>query len=371
MAGSDKHLKQLWRRESMDIEKKIELVKKKPTIEVVGEQQLREVFENYPHPKHYIGFEISGMVHLGTGLMTALKIRDFLEAGIKPTIFLADYHAWINNKLGGDLNRIQKIAKGYFKHAFISLGLGEDKVKYILASEIYDNEYWKDVINITRHTTIHRMLRATAIMGRKESEAQHVSFLLYPAMQAADIFKLDVQIAHAGIDQRKAHMLAKDVHDKIGKKNFVAVHTTLIPGLQGITRMNPTEEEFIEAKMSKSRPESCIFIHDSEEEIKSKIEKAYCPPKVIEGNPIISMADNLILRDRSLKVERPAKFGGDLEIGSYEELVKIYGEGKLHPLDLKNAVARELVEMLRPSREYFERNKKYLEEIKEIVGRRE
>ena len=115
----------------MDIETKIELVKKKPTIEVIGEHQLREVFENYSHPKHYIGFEISGMVHLGTGLMTALKINDFLQAGVKPMIFLADYHAWINNKLGGDLERIQKIAKGYFKHAFISLGLEEDKVKYL------------------------------------------------------------------------------------------------------------------------------------------------------------------------------------------------------------------------------------------------
>ncbi|MGB9719315.1 MAG: tyrosine--tRNA ligase [Candidatus Anstonellales archaeon] len=350
----------------MDIEKKIELVKKKPTIEVVGEHQLREVFENYSHPKHYIGFEISGMAHLGTGLLTAVKINDFLKAGIKPMIFLADYHAWINNKLGGDLKRIQRIATGYFKHAFISLGLTEDKVKYILASKIYDNEYWKDVINITRHTTINRMLRATAIMGRKESEAQHVSFLLYPAMQAADIFKLDVQIAHSGIDQRKAHMLAKDVYDKIGKKNFVAVHTTLIPGLQGVTRMNPSEEDFIEAKMSKSKPESCIFIHDSEEEIKSKIGKAYCPPKIIEGNPIVSIAENLILRERSLKIERPAKFGGDLEIEKYEELAKLYSEGKLHPLDLKNAVARELIRMLEPSREYFSKNREYLEEIKEV-----
>lgn len=349
----------------MDIERKIELVKKKPTIEVVGEHQLREVFENYNHPKHYIGFEISGMVHLGTGLMTALKINDFIEAGIRPTIFLADYHAWINNKLGGDLKKIRQIATGYFKHAFISLGLSEEKVEYVLASEIYDNEYWKDVIDITRHTTIKRMLRATTIMGRKESEAQHVSFLLYPAMQAADIFKLDVQIAHAGMDQRKAHMLAKDVCEKIGKKNFVAVHTALLPGLQGIRKMNPTEDEIIEAKMSKSKPESCIFIHDSEEEIRSKIEKAYCPPKVIEGNPIISIAENLILRDRSLKIERPAKFGGDLEVENYEELAKLYSEGKLHPLDLKNAVATELIKMLKPSREYFEKNKEYLEEIKE------
>ncbi|MBI2079414.1 tyrosine--tRNA ligase, partial [Candidatus Micrarchaeota archaeon] len=151
----------------MDIETKIELVKKKPTEEIVTEQDLREIFETYAHPKHYIGFEISGMVHLGSGLCTALKLKDFLEAGIKPTILLADYHAWINGKLGGDLDKIQKVGVGYFKHAFISLGLTEEKVQYKMASDICNDDYWKDVLNITKSTTINRMLRCITIMGRK------------------------------------------------------------------------------------------------------------------------------------------------------------------------------------------------------------
>jgi len=352
----------------MDIETKIALVKKKPIEEVVTEQDLRTIFENYAHPKHYIGFEISGMVHIGSGLCTSLKLRDFLQAGIKPTIFLADYHSYINGKLGGDLKKIQEIAKGYFEHAFISLGLEEGKVEYVLASELYDNDYWADVLRVSKDTTIKRMLRCITIMGRKEGDATSSAVVLYPAMQAADIFMLDVQIAHAGMDQRKVHMLARELSHSY-KKDFVAVHGHLLPGLQGTQRMNPdaNEEEkeaaLIDAKMSKSVPSSAIFIHDSEDEIKSKIKKAYCPEKVVEGNPIIEYAEYLVLRDNKMKIERPAKFGGDLEIVDAEELKRIYLDGKLHPMDLKNAVSRELCDILRPSREYFAKNKQYLEQI--------
>ena len=370
----------------MDIETKIGLVRKKPTEEIVTEGDLREIFETHAHPKHYIGYEISGMVHIGSGLAVGLKIKDFLEAGIKPTVWLADYHAWINGKLGGDIGKIQKIGEGYFKHALISAGIDDEKVDYLLASKTYarHDEFWADVLRIAKDTTMKRMLRCLTIMGRKESETLSAASMIYPAMQAADIFLLDVQIAHAGMDQRKAHMLAREVAGKF-KKKFAAVHSHLLPGLQGVGRMNgpPTDETFqaalkgeqgkddivemqTEAKMSKSKPDSAIFVHDSEEEIRRKISKAFCPEKIIEGNPIIEYAEHLILRDREMKVERPTKFGGDLAIANSEELRRTYLEGKLHPMDLKNAVAGELIGMLKPSRDYFAKHKEYLEQIKDI-----
>jgi tyrosyl-tRNA synthetase len=117
--------------------------------------------------------------------------------------------------------------------------------------------------------------------------------------------------------------------------------------------------------MSKSVPSSAIFIHDTVEEINSKIRKAYCPEQTLEGNPIIEYAEYLVLRDKKMKIERPAKFGGDIELADATELKTIYQEGKLHPVDLKNAVARELSDILRPSREYFEKNKEYLAQIAE------
>jgi len=350
----------------MDVEGKVELVKRTPTIELVTEEELKSLFETKAHPKHYIGFEISGYVHLGTGLLTALKVKDLMAAGVRPTIFLADYHTWINGKMGGDLELIRKIAAGYFKHAFVALGLPEDKVDYVLASKMYNDEYWKMVLDISRNTTMNRMMRCVTIMGRKETDNLSSAGVLYPAMQAADIFMLGVDIAHGGMDQRKIHMLAREIAPKLGKEKPIALHTGLLAGLQSSLRMNPTEDEVIDAKMSKSVPDSAIFIHESEEEIRRKIGKANCAPKILEGNPIIQYAEMLVLRDRALKIERPAKFGGDLEIADGAQLRSEYSEGKLHPMDLKNAVARELCSMLKPAREYFGKHEEYLKEMEKI-----
>ena len=360
----------------MDIESKVSLVNKAPTSEIVTKEGLKDVFENYNHPKHYIGFEISGKIHVGTGLITALKLQDFIKAGIKPTILLADYHSWLNKKLGGDLNLIKEIAGSYFKHAFISLGLTEDKVDYVLASDIYDKEYWKLMMEISKKTTIKRMLRCTTIMGRKESEANEASFIIYPAMQAADIFKLDIQIAHAGMDQRNVHMLAREVAPKIEKKKPICIHHSLLIGLQGPgTRMEQyvtATERALQMKMSKSKPDTCIFIHDSDDEIKRKIKKAYAPEKIIENNPVFQMAELVLARENELTIERPEKFGGDLILGSAEELRKNYANGDLYPLDLKNTVAQWLIKILEPSRKYFEKkeNKKYIEQINKIIETR-
>lgn len=352
----------------MDIERKIDLVMRPPVSEVLTRDELRGIFENYQHPKHYIGFEISGKVHLGSGLVTALKLRDFMEAGIKPTVFLADYHAWINGKLGGDLEKIQKVATGYFKSAFVSLGLEEDKVNYVLASKIYDGDYWKDVLNICKSTTIARMLRCTTIMGRTEKDALDSASIIYPAMQAADIFKLDVQIMHAGMDQRKVHVLAREIADKFKRKKAVALHHRLLMGLSGPSKMgfeqNEKEDIEISSKMSKSKPETCIYVHDTESEIKAKIAKAYCPEKTIENNPIIEMCEMLIMRNaKPLKISRPAKFGGDVEFANAAELKQAYAGGKLHPMDLKNAACTEMAALLKPSRDYFEKHKELLTQI--------
>ena len=350
----------------MDTEEKVKLVKKAPAQELVTEEDLKTLFETNSHPKHYIGFEISGYAHIGTGLSTALKIKDLLAAGVKPTILLADYHTWINGKLGGDLDKIQEVAQGYFKHCFIALGLPEDKVNYVLASEIYDEDYWKLVMDVSRNTTLNRMLRCITIMGRKETDKTSSASILYPAMQVADIFKLGVQLAHSGMDQRKVHMLARELAPKLGYEKPVALHAKLLPGLQGTTRMNPNDEESIDAKMSKSKPDSAIFVHEAPEEILRKIKKAYCPEKIVEGNPMIEYAENLVLRDRPLKIDRPEKFGGNAEFANSTELREAYSSGALHPMDLKNAVGKELVEMLAPVHEYFRKHPKYLEQMETI-----
>jgi tyrosyl-tRNA synthetase len=115
----------------------------------------------------------------------------------------------------------------------------------------------------------------------------------------------------------------------------------------------------IEMKMSKSNPDSAIFMTDSRKEIKRKINKAYCPEKIVKENPILEYCKYIIFEKfKKFEIERSAKFGGNLEISSYEELRRMYREGKIHPLDLKNAVADVIDKLVKPVREHFKKNKK-------------
>lgn len=158
--------------------------------------------------------------------------------------------------------------------------------------------------------------------------------------------------------------MAREVAEKLKWKKPAVVSHHMIMGLEG--RKEPegfeTEKGFdseISSKMSKSKPQTCIYVHDSEEQILEKMNKAFCEPKNIENNPVLEYAKHIIFRGfKDIKIERPKKFGGDLALGSYSELEKNFKEGKLHPLDLKKSVAIHLNEMIQPVREHFEKNKK-------------
>jgi tyrosyl-tRNA synthetase len=129
------------------------------------------------------------------------------------------------------------------------------------------------------------------------------------------------------------------------------------------------EEGIIDIKMSKSKPESAIFIHDSPEDIKRKIERAYCPPKEVELNPILEIANYILLRGKEKEFEIiNAKTGERRVYTSYAQLENEYKEGKIHPADLKNTVANELIKLLEPAYKHFTEGpgKKYLEEMREI-----
>lgn len=357
----------------MDIEKRIELIKRPPTEEILVEDELRELFETNDHPIAYNGFEPSGLVHLGTGLICAYKMKDFIEAGIRFKIYLACWHAFINNKLGGNMELIKKAAL-HFKHSWISLGVPENKIEFVWPEKEYDDlSYWEKVVKIAKKSTIARIRRTLEIMGRKESEARSVADFLYTPMQVADIFHFNVNICQLGMDQRKANVLAREVGPSLGFWKPICVHHHLLQGLERPPLWplpeDPSQrrEAILSVKMSKSKPDTCIFIYDSPEEIKAKIKRAFCPEKHTEFNPILDITKHIIFREvKIFEIERPPKFGGKVEYHNYKELENDFKEGKLHPLDLKNAVAEKLIEILEPVRKYFERNEEAKEGLKII-----
>jgi len=224
--------------------------------------------------------------------------------------------------------------------------------------------YWADVIRVSKAASVARIKRALTIMGRKEEDAElDASMLIYPAMQVTDIHVLDLDLALGGMDQRHAHMLYRDLAPKLGWKQVIAVHTPLLVGLKGKGRMDA-----IEAKMSKSRPETAILIHDTPEEIARKVEKSFCPPKDTEDNFVTEVARLILLPRGPLRVARPEKFGGDVTFETFEDLAKAYRVGDLHPKDLKAAVASALADRLAPVRRYFAAKPEHLEALRKILA---
>lgn len=331
--------------------------------ETVTLEELKTILKKKKKPKAYIGFEPSGSVHLGWKICTN-KIKDFINCDFDFIVLLADWHAYINDKLDGDIEKIRLCGK-YMEECFSAMGVDKNKIKFIYASDyIGDPRYWEFVLKTAKSTTVARVKRSMDIMGRSENEAEKdLSKLFYPAMQVSDIFYLNIDIAYGGMDQRHAHMLARDVSKKMGVTAPVAIHTPLLTGLQACSRMNP-----LEVKMSKSKPDSMISIHDSPESVIKKMKKAYCPEKTVEGNPILEICKFIIfpeLKEEPFIIERVKKFGGNIELNSYHELEKYYIEG-LHPLDLKNSTANYVNRILQPIHDYFKKNTDTYTKIKDL-----
>jgi len=343
----------------LDVTEKVDLVEKPPTEEIVTKEELIELFKTNSSPKHYMGIEISGFLHLGSLISTGFKINDFLKAGVNCTVFLADWHTVINDKLGGDWDVINKVSK-YYSDAFKLVCPG---VNVVLGSDLYDSrkEYWSELVRFTKHMSLARTMRTLTIMGRSETEEKiDLAKLLYPPMQAVDIHSLDLDIVHAGMDQRKIHMLVRDLFPKMKWKVPVAVHHRLLPGLSG----DAVGEEVL-GKMSKSDPKSGVLIHDLDDEIQSKIKKAWCEEGNTESNPLLVISKDIIFHEfDQMKVERPEKFGGNVEYSDYSQLELDFGAKKLHPTDLKQTVGNYLVKIIGPIRNKLELKPELLDAIK-------
>lgn len=163
--------------------------------------------------------------------------------------------------------------------------------------------------------------------------------ILYPCMQCADIFFLKADVCQLGLDQRKVNVLAREYCDAIKKKDkpIIISHHMMMGLKKG------------QEKMSKSDPDSAIFMEDSVEDVNRKVSKAYCEPQVVEGNPAFDYVKYLVFEKFGKIVVKTEK-GEDKEYTVYDELIKDYKEGLVHPSKLKPAVADAINKMIEPVR---------------------
>lgn len=351
---------------NMTVEKRLELIKSVGE-EIVTEEEMVNLLDNQKTFTTYDGFEPSGRVHIAQGILRAINVNKMIDAGARFNMLVADWHGWANNKLGGNLKNIQTTGK-YLIEIWKLTGMNLKHVNFVWASDFANNsEYWKYVMQIARSSTLKRILRTAQIMGRSESETLQASQILYPCMQCADIFWQNIDVTQLGMDQRKVNMLAREVGPKLFNRKPVVVSHHMLLGLSAPKNSYTNiEEKIMDLKMSKSNPEAAIFMTDTEKQIQQKIRKAYCPEGV-ENNPVLEYAHYFIFEKmNSFKIERPSKFGGDVDFQQYSDLCEAYLKKEVHPADLKNGVAKSINDLVDPVRKEFESNSK-LRELRDQV----
>jgi len=295
------------------------------TVEVITDDELQALIQK-EKKRVYAGYEPSGEIHLGH-MVTINKLMDLRDAGFEVVVLLADLHAFLNRK--GSMEEVRELAD-YNRRCFEAVGLTD--VEFVLGSDVQLNpDYELRVLELSQQITLNRARRSMDEVGR-QMEAPSVSQMIYPIMQMVDIATLGVDAAVGGIDQRKIHMLARDYLPSLGMPAPVCIHTPILNGLDG-------------SKMSSSAG-NYISIADTEDAIKKKIKKAFCPPE-LENNPVLQLMQyHVFPRLGTVSLRRPEKFGGDRDFCAYEALEQAYAAGEVHPMDLKNAAAEGLVEIL-------------------------
>eukprot|EP00920_Eleutheroschizon_duboscqi_P030979 GHVT01075006.1.p1 GENE.GHVT01075006.1~~GHVT01075006.1.p1 ORF type:complete len:306 (+),score=39.86 GHVT01075006.1:812-1729(+) len=298
-------------------------------------------------------------MHIAQGLLKAINVNKLTQAGCVFFFWVADWFAMLNNKMGGDLQKIRRVGE-YFIEVWKAVGMDMRNVRFLWASEEINKHaavYWERVMDVARKFTITRVKRCSQIMGRNEGDEQPSSQILYPCMQCADIFFLKADICQLGMDQRKVNMLAREYCDEIKmKKKPVIISHAMLPGLlEG------------QEKMSKSDPDSAIFMEDSEMDVNRKIKKAFCPPGIVDGNPCVAYVDMIVFPLlKTLNIHRTPANGGDVQFTNLEEFHGAYAAGQLHPADLKPALAKSINQLLEPVRKHFESDPHAKQLVKQI-----
>lgn len=324
----------------MTPEEKFELITRN-LQEVIGEDELKKKLKEKKEISLYWGTMPTGSISIAY-FFPMLKVADFLRAGCKVKILLADLHAALDSVPWADLEKRYEYYQRAITTILETIGVNVSKLEFVKGSEMQlKPEYTYDVLQLSTLTTVAGATKAASEVV-KAGKNPKVASLLYPLMQVMDEEYLQVDAQFGGMDQRKIMVLAREVLPKIGYEARIELINPIIRGLVG-------------EKMSSSIKASKIDLMDDEEEVKQKINKADC----VAGDPnngIMALLKYFIFvykgdRKEKFKIERPEKFGGNLEYKTYEEVEKDFVEKKLHPMDLKVAVAKEINVLLKKFRD--------------------
>lgn len=330
--------------------------------EVLNPEIIQEILDKNERPfKIYWGTATTGKPHCGY-FVPCLKIAEFLAAGCEVTILMADMHGFLDNQKA-PLELIKERTIYYrrvIRETLHAIGVDLTRLIFKTGSDHQTRGdpnnpfagYPFDFYRLSTAVSSHDASKAGSEVV-KQVEAPPLSSQIYPVMQALDEEYLGVDAQFGGVDQRKIFTLASECLPRIGYRKRAHLMNPLIPGLQE------------GGKMSSSEPDSKIDLVDTEEVVRKKFKKAFCPPKQIEGNGVVSFVEFVLMPAAALKNNGKAEFvvdRRDAEPLVYTDIAKLkedYLADILQPQTLKPAATEALLKILRPIRAAFENDKEW------------
>lgn len=312
----------------------------------------------------YDGFEPSGRMHIAQGVFKAMNVNKCTFPGSNGNFvfWVADWFALMNDKMGGDLEKIKTVGH-YLIEVWKAAGMDLSHVTFKWASEEITQQadkYWPTMLDVARRFNITRVKKCCQIMGRLEGSLTAAQ-ILYPLMQCTDIFFLKADICQLGVDQRKVNMLAREYCDAAGIK-----HKPIILSHHMLFGLKAGQE-----KMSKSDPDSAIFMEDAASDVERKINNAYCPSKpersntgpsqqedagkesmhLVEDdlkNPCLDYIKNIIFTAPNATFT-----AGEKTFAEFEPVKKGFLSGEISEAELKSGLIESLNQLLEPVRNHF------------------
>lgn len=293
------------------------------------------------------GIQPTNRLHLGNYLGVLRNFVELQNSGkYRCLFFVADYHS-----LTSDLKSETK-KQDIFNLVTDYLAAGIDPKKSVIFLQSAVSAHTELAWILSALTPFGELTRMTQFKEKSVSfggraGGVNVGLFYYPVLMTADILIYNAKYVPVGEDQLQHLELARELARRFNKnfgRTFAEPHPLLTESSRIMSLDDPSR------KMSKSRPAGCIFLDDSEEEIKRKIKRAvtdsgnevkYDP----KGKKAIS---NLIIIYSSLAGE---------SIKETEK--KFYQRGYDY---FKKELAKVVIESLKSFREK-QRSRKELEEI--------
>jgi tyrosyl-tRNA synthetase len=291
---------------------------KKGAAEIIRESELRERLEKSLKTgtplRVKAGFDPTAPdLHVGHTVLLR-KLKHFQDLGHTVIFLIGDFTGMIGDPTGRSVTRppltradVERNAETYKAQVFKVLDPKKTVVDF--NSRWFAKMTVEDLFRLMAKVTVSQVLEREDFHNRFHEEkpiAMHE--LLYPICQGYDSVALEADVELGGTDQKFNLLMGRNLQKDYGQPSQIVLTTPLLEGTDGVQKMSKSYGNY-------------IGINE--------------PPQEIYGK-VMSISDDLMWRYYELLT--------DVSTTQIEQMKADVSAGKEHPMELKKALARRIVQ---------------------------